>query len=52
MDDDNSKNLYALERMRLRTFLVDLNPESLPGEDVLTNTTTYFTSSAEDFVEA
>lgn len=52
MDDDTPKNLYALERMRLRTFLVDLNPEGLPGEDVLTNTTTEFTSLASDFVAA
>ena len=27
MDDDLARNLYSVERMRLRTFLVDLNPE-------------------------
>jgi hypothetical protein len=27
MEDDVPRNLYALERMRLRTFLVDLNSE-------------------------
>lgn len=27
MDDDLGRNLYSVERMRLRTFLVDLNPE-------------------------
>jgi hypothetical protein len=27
MDDDVARNLYAVERMRLRTFLVDLNSE-------------------------